>query len=264
MLQEDTYLSQHKVYYQIEAFFIELADIIRFTGQHFRAIFKKPFETEEFLKQSYESGYKSLGLIGITAFIMGLVLTIQTRPVVEKLGAEVWLPGMVMVSIIREICPVITALIFAGKVGSGYGAELSSMRVTEQIDAMEVSGTNPMKYLVATRVLSATLMVPVLVICADFIALIGSFIGMNMHENITFSLFFTQAFDQMRYFDLIPAFIKTFFFGFAIGIIGCYKGYYANQGTRGVGLAANSAVVTSSLVIFVLDLMAVQITEIII
>lgn len=264
MIQEETLANRNRFYDQVEAFLIELSDIIRFTGHHFRALFKKPFETEEFFKQSYDSGYKSLALIGITAFIMGLVLTIQTRPVLAKLGAEAWLPGMVMVSIVREICPVITALIFAGKVGSGIGAELSSMRVTEQIDAMEVSGTNPMKYLVTTRVLSATIMVPVLVIFADFIALIGSYIGMNMHENITFSLFFNQAFDQMHYYDLIPAFIKTFFFGFAIGIIGCYKGYYADQGTRGVGRAANSAVVTSSLVIFILDLMAVQISEIII
>src|SRR5690606_18538246 len=111
---------------------------------------------------SVEIGYRSLSLVGITAFIMGLVLTIQSRPTLVEFGAESWLPAMVSVSIIREIGPVITALIFAGKIGSRIGAELGSMKVTEQIDAMEVSGTNPFKYLVTTRILSTTLMLPLL------------------------------------------------------------------------------------------------------
>ena len=209
-------------------------------------------------------GLKTLGLISITAFIMGLVLTMQTRPVLADLGADAWLPGVIMVAIMREIAPVITALIFAGKVGSGIGAELGSMRVTDQIDAMEVSGTNPMKFLVSTRVLATTLMVPILVFYADGVAFLGSFVGVNMGSSISVKLFVQQALDLLWYFDIIPATIKTFFFGFAIGVISCYKGYHTTGGTQGVGIAANTAVVISSLVIFIIDLIAVQITELII
>jgi phospholipid/cholesterol/gamma-HCH transport system permease protein len=248
----------------MEQFFWELADAIRFSGKAIREMFRKPFEWIELGRQCYFVGSKSLGLIGITAFIMGLVLTMQTRPVMLELGADAWLPGVIMVAVLREIGPVITALIFAGKVGSGIGAELGSVRVTDQIDAMEVSGINPMKYLVSTRVLATTLMVPVLVLYADGIAMLGSFMGMNIGGNISFDLYLYQALDQIWFFDFIPATIKTFFFGFAIGIVGCYKGYYARGGTQGVGVAANTAVVISSAVIFILDLIAVQITELLI
>ncbi|MFW5720918.1 MAG: MlaE family ABC transporter permease, partial [Bacteroidota bacterium] len=146
---------------------------------------------------------------------------------------------------------------------SGIGAELGSMRVTEQIDAMEVSGTNPLKYLVVTRVLATTFMIPILVFYSDAISFYGSYVAVNMHGYISLQLFITQAFEPLSYFDIVPATIKTFFFGFAIGIIGCYKGYYSKNGTEGVGSAANSAVVISSLVIFIIDLIAVQLSEII-
>jgi phospholipid/cholesterol/gamma-HCH transport system permease protein len=168
---------------------------------------------------------------------------------------------MVAVSIIREIGPMITALIFAGKVGSGIGAELASMKVTEQIDAMEVSGMNPFKYIVVTRILAATLMLPALVILADAISLYGSFVGVNLKGDVNLHLFFLQVFGKLSFSDILPAVIKTFFFGFMIGLIGCYKGYYANKGTEGVGEAANSAVVLGSLAVFILDMIVVQITS---
>jgi phospholipid/cholesterol/gamma-HCH transport system permease protein len=249
---------------QLKEFFIDLGGLARFTGSVIRQAFKKSSEFREFLRQAYYVGYRSLPLVGITAFILGLVLTLQTRPVMADLGAEAWLPGMVIVSIIREIGPVITALIFAGRVASGYGAELSSMRVTEQIDALEVSGINPVRYLVVTRVMAATLMVPVLVIYSDGLAFIGSFLGVNIQSSISFQLFVKNAFDSVNFYDIIPATIKTFFFGFAVGIISCYKGYYTNMGTAGVGFAANSAVVSSSLAIFIIDLIVVQLTELLI
>jgi len=213
------------------------------------------------MKQSYLIGYKSLPLVGITAFIVGLVLTIESRPTLANFGAESWMPAMVAISIIREMGPAITALIFAGKVGSGIGAELASMNVTEQIDAMQVSGTNPFKYLVVTRVLSATLMLPLLVIFADAIGMMGSFVGVNLKGTTSAHLFSSQVFQVLKFGDLFPAVIKTFFFGFAIGIIGCYKGYNSNKGTEGVGKAANSAVVFASLMVFLIDMVAVQITS---
>ena len=157
---------------------------------------------------------------------------------------------------------MITALIFAGKIGSSIGAELGSMKVTEQIDAMEVSGTNPFKYLVATRILAATLMLPVLTLLGDAISLFGAYLGVNIHTVTNYHLFFTQVFQSLSFGDVLPAFIKTFFFGFAVGVIGCYKGYFSSKGTRGVGNSANSAVVLASVMIFVIDLLAVQITDV--
>src|ERR1051326_6399213 len=134
-------------------FLIETAGIARFAGRFFKELFIPPFEFRETLKQCYEVGYRSVPLVGITAFIMGLVVTLQSRPTLVEFGAGSWLPAMASVSIVREIGPVVTALMCAGKVGSNIGAELGSMRVTEQIDAMEVSGTNPFKFVAVTRIL---------------------------------------------------------------------------------------------------------------
>lgn len=244
----------------MKLFFEEVGDVSKFTGRFFKQSFKKRLEVTEFLRQCYIIGYKSFPLVGLTAFIMGLVLTMQLRPSMVNYGVESQLPAIVAISIIREIGPVITALIFAGKIGSSIGAELGSMRVTEQIDAMEVSGTNPFKYLVVTRVLAATLMLPVLVLLGDAISLFGSWIGVNIRGVTSFDLFWTQVFNILLFSDVLPAFFKSFFFGFAVGIIGCYKGYNSKKGTEGVGRSANSAVVVSSVLIFIVDLLAVQIT----
>lgn len=219
------------------------------------------FEMQAFVYQCYVIGYKSVGLVGITGFILGLVMTIQSYPTMTKFGAEAWIPSMVAISIIREIGPVITALICAGKVGSGIGAELGSMKVTEQIDAMEVSGTNPFKYLVVTRVWATTLMIPILVCFSDTVALLGSWLAINTKTSTSLMLFSQQVVNNLTFGDVLPAFVKTFAFGFAIGIVGCYKGYMTARGTAGVGRAANEAVVVSSLTVFVLDLLAVQITD---
>ncbi|MBU1101916.1 MAG: ABC transporter permease [Bacteroidetes bacterium] len=245
----------------LRKFFLEVYSISAFTLRFFKEVLKPPYELNELLKQSFLVGYKSLPLIAITGFIIGLVLTIQSRPTLAKFGAESWLPAMVAVSIIREIGPVITALIFAGKVGSGIGAELASMKVTEQIDAMQVSDTNPFKYLVVTRVLSATLMLPLLVIFADALGLCGSYIGINIKGDVSAYLYFSQVFQSLEFNDVIPAIIKTVFFGFAIGIIGSYKGYNSNKGTEGVGKAANTSVVFASLMVFIIDMIAVQIAS---
>jgi phospholipid/cholesterol/gamma-HCH transport system permease protein len=244
------------------AFFDEVGDITRFASKFFIELFKPRFEFSEFLRQCFYIGNKSIGLVAITAFIMGLVITIQSRPTLVEFGAEAWLPKMVSVSLIREIAPVITALICAGKIGSGIGAELGSMKVTEQIDAMDVSGTNPYKYLVVTRVMATTLMIPVLVTLADAISLYGAYLGANIHGIVSWDLFWSQVFDTIVYSDVVPSILKTYFFGFIIGIIGCYKGFNSKKGTEGVGQSANSAVVISSLLVFVFDLLAVQITDV--
>lgn len=243
------------------SFLFEAGDIARFTGKFFSQVFRPRYEISEFVRQCFNIGYRSLPLVGLTGFIMGLVLTMQLRPSMVDYGVESQLPAIIGIAVIREIGPVITALIFAGKIGSSIGAELGSMKVTEQIDAMEVSGTNPLKYLVVTRVLAATFMLPILAILSDAISLYGSFLGVNIRGGTSFYLFWTQVFDNLSFSDVLPAFIKTFFFGFAVGIIGCYKGYNSSKGTEGVGRSANSAVVVSSVMIFILDLVAVQVTD---
>ncbi len=232
-----------------------------FTARFFKETFTPPFEFKEFIWQCYTIGYKSLPLVSITGFIMGLVLTIQTRPTMVKFGAESWLPSMVGLSLIREIVPVITALICAGKIASSIGAELGSMKVTEQIDAMEVSAINPYRYLVVTRIMATTIMIPILVLYADFVGVLGGYIGYNIHENMNSYRYFSNVLEHLDFLDILPATIKTFFFGFSIGLIGCYKGFNAKNGTESVGKASNSAVVTASITIFILDMIAVQITD---
>jgi phospholipid/cholesterol/gamma-HCH transport system permease protein len=242
-------------------FLAETGDISAFAGRFFVEAFKPRYEFQELLRQCFFIGYKSLALVAITAFIMGLVITIQSRPTLVEFGAEAWLPKMVSVSLVREIAPVITALICAGKIGSGIGAELGSMKVTEQIDAMEVSGTNPFKFLVATRILATTFMIPILAVLADAVSLYGGYLGANIRGVVSWDLYWNQVFDTLTFGDVLPSIFKTFFFGFAIGTIGSFKGYYSNKGTEGVGRSANSAVVISSLLVFIIDLVAVQITD---
>jgi len=246
---------------KISGFLSGVADMTLFTWRTFRETFSRSFEFSEFIRQCFQIGNKSFPLIALTGTIMGIVLTIQSRPALVEFGAVTMLPGMVAISLIREMGPVITALLCAGKVGSGMGAELGSMKVTEQIDAMEVSATNPMRFLVVTRVLAATLMLPLLVLFADAFGFFGSWIGINIKGDVNIVLFFSRAFSSVDFMDFFPALIKSFFFGAVIGLVGCYKGYTAGRGTESVGSAANSAVVLASLLIIVVDMIAVQVTD---
>lgn len=243
------------------SFLLETGKMSLFIARIIKETFSLNFEFKEFLRQCYFIGNKSLPLVVTTGLIMGIVLTIQSRPTLADFGAVNLLPNMVATSIIREIGPVITALICAGKIGSGMGAELASMKVTEQIDAMEVSATNPMKYLVVTRVIAATLMLPILVLFADASGLIGSWLGINIKGDVNLLLFFYQAFGTIDFMDFIPSLIKSFAFGAVIGTVGCYMGFNAERGTESVGKAANSAVVIASLMVIIIDVIAVQITD---
>lgn len=258
-------VSERSISTSIEAgnFMTDVADAVLFISRMLKESFTRHPELREFLRQCYQIGYKTLPLISITGAIIGLVLTIQSRPTLVNFGAESLLPGMVAISLIREMGPVITALICAGKISSGMGAELGSMKVTEQIDAMEVSSTNPIRFLVVTRVWAATLMIPLLILYADGLGILGSWAGANIKGSVSFVLFFSQAFHSIEFIDFVPAFIKSFFFGLVIGLVGCYKGYNAGRGTESVGKAANSAVVLASLLVLIVDVIAVQITDMI-
>ncbi len=240
---------------------IEIGELIGFMARFFGNVFRKGFEWQELVHQGYQIGYKSFPLVGITGFVLGFVLTLQSLPTLKIFGATSFVPSMVAISVVREIGPVIIGLICAGKVASGIGAELGSMRVTEQLDAMEVSGANSTQYLVVTRILACTFMIPLLTLISDGISLLGGYVASNIGYSVSWTLYFNKSFSALHFSDLFPAIIKSIFFGFAIGFVGCYKGFYTKGGTESVGVAANTAVVFASLSIIIIDAIAVQLTS---
>ncbi|HEY5368817.1 MAG TPA: ABC transporter permease [Hanamia sp.] len=246
---------------KIDGFFIDLYSAFQFIARFFKELFTPPYEFKEVIKQCYEVGYKSLFLITLTGFITGLVFTKQSRPSLAEFGATSWLPSLVAIAIIRALAPLVTALICAGKVGSNIAAELGSMKVTEQIDAMEVSATNPFKFLVVSRVLATTLMIPMLMCYTGFVGMMGAYVNVHQNEMTSYITFFQQAFEKISFLDIFASVVKSIVYGFTIGIVGCYKGFHATNGTEGVGKAANSSVVLSMFLIFIEEILIVQLTN---
>ncbi|HVN56995.1 MAG TPA: ABC transporter permease [Bacteroidales bacterium] len=245
----------------VDAFLTDIHHGFKFTIQFFREVVRKPFYFRETVNQCFEIGIRSLGLITITGFIVGFVFVKQSRPSLESFGATSWLPSLMGIASVRALGPLVTALIAAGKVGSGIGAELGSMKVTEQIDAMEVSAINPFKYLVVTRVVASTVGIFMLALYCDAVTLLGSYMNINSVEGISMQSFLHNAFSSISFLDLFTNIIKAVTYGFTIGIVGCYKGFNATQGTRGVGMAANQAVVLSIFLIFLEEFIIVQIVN---
>jgi phospholipid/cholesterol/gamma-HCH transport system permease protein len=245
----------------LDEYFKGVYDAYHFIGHFFREAFKSPLHFREIINQCYEIGLRSLPLITLTGFITGIVFTKQSRPSLETFGATSWLPSLISIAILRALASLVTALICAGKVGSSIGAELGSMRVSEQIDAMEVSAVNPFKYLVVTRVIATTITVPILALYCGFVALLGSFSNINAHESTSFISFFEHGFDTIIFLDIFTSVVKSIVFGFTIGITGCYKGYNASNGTVGVGKAANQAVVLSMFLVFIEEVVIVQVSN---
>lgn len=249
---------RHLISKKIDAFFTEIYEIFKFIRRFFREAFSSPFEWKEVINQCYQIGYRSLPLISLTGFIVGIVFTKQSRPSLSTFGASSWLPSLITIAVIRALAPLVTALIAAGKVGSNIGAELGSMKVTEQIDAMEVSATNPFKFLVVTRVLATTFMIPVLTLYSGLVAMMGSFVNIHQNEQTSFAAFIKNAFSTISFLDINSSLVKAICFGFTIGAASCYQGYHAENGTQGVGKAANTAVVVSMFLIFIEEMIIVQ------
>ena len=245
----------------LDDYFTGIHKAYLFTALFFKEAFKRPFHLREVINQCFEVGLKSLALISLTGFIVGIVFTKQSRPSLEDFGATSWLPSLIGIAIIKALGPLVTALICAGKVGSSIGAELGSMKVTEQIEAMEVSAINPFKYLVVTRVLATTFTIPVLALYCSFVALYGSYLNVHAEETSSMISFYQSAFKTISFLDITTSVIKTIVYGFTIGIVGCYKGFNATQGTRGVGKAANQAVVLAMFLIFVEEVIIVQVAN---
>lgn len=245
----------------IDDYFINVYKAYRFVIRIFKETFRPPFHLKEIINQCYEIGLKSLPLITLTGFVTGIVFTKQSRPSLAEFGATSWLPSLISIAIVRALASLVTALICAGKVGSSIGAELGSMKVTEQIEAMEVSAINPFKYLVTTRVLACTVMVPILGLYCGFVALMGSYFSVHSNEATSFISFFNNGFATITFLDVFSSVIKSTVFGFTIGAIGTYKGYNASNGTQGVGMAANQAVVLAMFLVFIEEITIVQIAN---
>jgi phospholipid/cholesterol/gamma-HCH transport system permease protein len=244
----------------IDRYFTGVHKAYLFTILFFKEVVKKPFHLREVINQCFEVGLRSLPLISLTGFIVGIVFTKQSRPSLEEFGAASWLPSLIGIALIKAIGPLVTALICAGKVGSGIGAELGSMKVTEQIEAMEVSAVNPYKYLVVTRVMATTIMIPILTLYCSCVGLYGSYLNVHTIETSSIVSYYQNAFSTISFLDIFVSVIKSIVFGFTIGIVGSFKGFNATQGTRGVGKAANQAVVLAMFLIFVEEIVIVQIS----
>ncbi len=236
----------------------KIGELSLFGSRFFVGVFHRPFEFREMIRQTFEVGVRSFGLVAVVSFVIGAVLTMQSRPTMIKFGAEAFVPAMVAVSVLRELSPVIISIIVAGRVASGIGAELGSMRVTEQIDAMEVAALNPFNYLVVTRIVACTLALPILTVYGDFIALGGSLVVQKVEADMSAFLFFNSVMSSINFADFLPGVLKTAIFGFIIGLVGCYEGYTSKGGTEGVGRSATDAAVLSSLLIIIADVLAVK------
>jgi phospholipid/cholesterol/gamma-HCH transport system permease protein len=235
-------------------------ELASFVGEFFARFWKPPYEWKETFEQMDEVGARSFLLVSVTGLAIGIVMAMQSRGTLAAYGAEYALPNMLALSIIKEIGPVFTSLVLAGRLGAGIGAEIGSMRVTEQIDALEVAALKPFHYLVITRVVACAIIFPVLTIWADTIAMIGGYFESLIASGMDYRVFFTTAFSTIRLADLFIDTMKTSIFGFIVAIVSSYLGYNVRGGTREVGQAAMRAVVVSSLLILLADVIVVRIS----
>jgi len=223
-----------------------------------KAIFSRPFEGAEFLRQLDAMGAKSLPLVALAGAATGVVLSLQTRDSLTRFGAKSLLPAVIVFSLVKETGPIITGLVASGRLGAGIGAELGSMRVTEQIDAMEASAVDPHKYLAATRILACIVALPLLTVVADFCGVLMGWVASTLAEPVSLRLFLSNGFHGATFDDILPSTLKTTVFGLIIGVVSCFQGMRTRGGTEGVGRSATSSVVLSSLFIIVADVLLVR------
>jgi len=233
-------------------------DLGLFLWQVVRAAVTPPYEFREFFRQLDEIGSMSLPLVALAGAATGVVLSLEARYSLTRFGAKSLLPAAIVFSVIHETGPIITGLVVSGRVGAGIGAELASMKVTEQIDAIEASAVNPYRLLVAPRILACILMLPLLTLGADLCGLVMGWAAQALVEPLSFHQFITSGFKGADFNDLLPPTFKTAVFGFIIGLIACFQGMRTKGGAEGVGRAATSSVVLSSLFVILADVVLVK------
>lgn len=234
-------------------------DLASFCDKILRGIFTRPFEGAEFLRQFDSVGAKSLPLVALAGAATGIVLSLQTRDSLSRFGAKSMLPAVIIFSLIKETGPTITGLVVSGRVGAGIGAELGSMKVTEQIDAMEASAVDPLKFLAGTRILACILALPLLTLAADFSGILMGWLATTLAEPVSLRYFLTTGLSGAAFSDFLAPTLKTAVFGFIIGAVSSFQGMRTKGGTEGVGRSATSAVLLSSLLIILSDVILVRV-----
>jgi phospholipid/cholesterol/gamma-HCH transport system permease protein len=229
-----------------------------FVWQVMRAAVRRPFEGRELIRQLDEVGSKSLPLVALAGAAIGAVLALESRYSLVRFGGKSLLPAAVVFSIIHETGPIVTGLVVSGRVGAGIGAELGSMKVTEQIDAIEASGVNPYKLLAFTRIMACVLMLPLLTLAADFCGVVVGWIADTLVEPISFHKFLHTGLAGTSFSDFLAPTFRTAVFGLIIGMIACFQGMRSQGGTEGVGRSATSSVVLSSLFVILADVILVK------
>jgi phospholipid/cholesterol/gamma-HCH transport system permease protein len=224
-----------------------------FVSRIVRAVVSRPFEGRELIRQIDEMGSKSLPLVVLAGGAIGAVISFESRDSLVRFGAKSMLPAAVVFAIIHEMGPIVTGLVVSGRVGAGIGAELGSMKVTEQIDAIEASAVNPYNFLAAPRILACILVLPLLTLAADFCAVIMAWVADTLADPISFHQFIHGGFGYFGFNDFLPPTFKTAFFGLIIGLVACFQGMKTQGGTAGVGRTATSSVVLSSLFVILAD-----------
>lgn len=237
----------------IREFLFFLGGFANLAGRTFYGVFSPAVKRERIFEQAKKAGLDSLPIVSLIAFSLGMILAFQISYLMRRLGAEMYIASVVSLSIVRELGPVITALIIAGRVGAAITAEIGSMQVTEQVDALETLATDPVKYLVVPRFLALTLMLPILTLYSDIIGILGGWVIAVMKIGISSRLYLNTSFEALQFKDLFTGLAKTVFFGMIIALVSCYEGFNVKGGAEGVGRATTSSVVTAFIMIIICD-----------
>src|SRR5215216_3152022 len=235
-----------------------VGDVSLFGLRALREVLLPPYEFAEVARHVFEIGWRSTPLIATSGLAIGVVLSMHTRASLERFGAEAMIPAGLAIALIRETGPLVTALLVAGRVGAGIGAELGAMKVTEQIDALEAVAVDSFKYLAVTRIVACIVAMPLLTTVTNFCGILGGWIAEFTISGMPWRLYFNRAFSLIEFQDFVPATIKTAVFGLIIGTIACYLGFTTTQGTEGVGRTSTRSVVLSSIVIIVTNVVLVK------
>ncbi|MDB5478004.1 MAG: transporter permease [Alphaproteobacteria bacterium] len=229
-----------------------------FIGNCLKALVTPPFYPRTILRQFVDIGYYSLPVVGMTALFTGMVLALQSYTGFARFNAESAVATVVVLSVTRELAPVLAGLMVAGRIGASMAAEIGTMKVTEQIDALTTLSTNPYQYLIAPRLLAGTLMLPLLVLVADIIGVFGGFLVGVYKLNFNPATYLKQSLDYLQFVDVASGLTKAAVFGFIVALMGCYNGYNSGRGAQGVGRATTNAVVAASILILIFNYILTQ------
>ncbi|MCX7661151.1 MAG: ABC transporter permease [Candidatus Omnitrophica bacterium] len=237
----------------VKDFFYFLGGLFFLASQTFYFIFRRPFRIKDFLVEFKKAGMESLPIVSLISLFIGIILALQTAVQMQRLGSEMYIANIVSLSLVRELGPVITALVVAGRVGAGMTAQIGSMQITEQIDALETLAVNPVKFLVVPRLLALALGLPLLTLYANIIGILGGWFICVTRLGISSQIYFNNSFDALLFKDLFSGLIKTVVFGMLISLVCCYEGFKVKEGAEAVGQAVRRAVVKSFVFVLLVD-----------